>query len=451
MLVKTITRVSIYICFGCVAGMLFTGCAGKDTRSVNKVIEIPFVEVPLDVTIAENFKESVPVTVAVLPFKFTDESLNREVTAYDDDGKLSKEEQRLYARTELRRIFYNMFSTLSYIDVNLTIVDETLAEHGYNDLNRLYQLDPSQFKTMLGADAVIKGELTQAHNFTAGLAAETVIEGTLSLVSTRTGDVLWKANHYEANKGNLLKNSSELLDLIESQVQNANVELTFTRVAEEFSRKLVNSIPDEEQVILSSIISHPAIQEVRMEGAASDTLVFYPGGVITVTMEAEHGMVASFDIGLWKLGIPMLETSPGRYTGSYHVQYNDETADQPIAGKLTNRHGISSVKFVETTRITCKGKYLPAPVQLNGSVRAGTQEISLTWQDTEKQADQFMVFRADNDNPLYQKRAAVSGTSYTDTIDSAEITTCTYQIIAQNNAGTVSLPSEPLTITITKE
>lgn len=58
------------------------------------------------------------------------------------------------------------------------------------------------------------------------------------------------------------------------------------------------------------------------------------GQSIVVTLRGTPGGTASFDVGPYVRGLPMQETSPGIYTGTYTVQSNVNFANAPIFGHL---------------------------------------------------------------------------------------------------------------------
>ncbi|MCL5773138.1 MAG: copper amine oxidase N-terminal domain-containing protein [Firmicutes bacterium] len=75
------------------------------------------------------------------------------------------------------------------------------------------------------------------------------------------------------------------------------------------------------------------------------------GDVITVTMIGDSGGNATFDIGTYRVNIPMAEASAGRYVGNYTVQPADSFANAYIIGRLT-LPGRPSVSLSATTPVS---------------------------------------------------------------------------------------------------
>lgn len=62
--------------------------------------------------------------------------------------------------------------------------------------------------------------------------------------------------------------------------------------------------------------------------------VYKPGDVLEVTMSGTAGGTAAFDIGSFRKAVPMHESSPGTYIGSYRVASKDRVASAPVVVHL---------------------------------------------------------------------------------------------------------------------
>ena len=85
-------------------------------------------------------------------------------------------------------------------------------------------------------------------------------------------------------------------------------------------------------------VTHDALEVVGYSGK------LVAGDVVSATMKADPGGVATFDLG-GITGIPMVEsgTEPGVYVGARMVQYGDELEDGGIIGRFTNTYGVPAV------------------------------------------------------------------------------------------------------------
>ena len=103
-----------------------------------------------------------PRTVAVLPFSYDSEII---------------ESKRPHAI--LRQLFFNYFSYLGYTDLPLSVVDLRIASTDKKPNGNIENLSNTDLRQILRADAVIRGHIINATNFTAGIYAETSIKAKL--------------------------------------------------------------------------------------------------------------------------------------------------------------------------------------------------------------------------------------------------------------------------------
>ena len=96
-----------------------------------------------------------PRSVAILPFTL-EEPVHEKVSPND----------------LFRTCFYNYFSFLGYIDVPLEVIDLKLSKAGLTENKKILEMSPEKLREILGVDAVIRGRVLSANNFTGGIHAE---------------------------------------------------------------------------------------------------------------------------------------------------------------------------------------------------------------------------------------------------------------------------------------
>ena len=69
-------------------------------------------------------------------------------------------------------------------------------------------------------------------------------------------------------------------------------------------------------------------------------------------MQGQPGLAASFDIGSWRTNIPMQETSPGHYAGSYQIVHGDNVTNAFIIGTLRGKNGLAGKRFYKAAMAT---------------------------------------------------------------------------------------------------
>ena len=263
-----------------------------------------------------------PRTVAVLPFSF------------DPEIAEGKRPHRI-----LREVFFNFFSYLGYTDLPLATVDHKLARSAQAGTNPA-DIPYDQLRKILGTDAVIRGHLIDATNFSIGIYAETSIRAKLEMIDLRSGKVLWEVEHTELNNSSIV--TPALVDIIKDQIENFEVKKAYYKASESFAIKVLRGVPDPASMRQDEI-QLPRIVSIETNIRGNNKLEV--GDLIYVTLQGEPGLTAYFDIGSFKSRVPMKEISPGLYTGSYRIKAGDLINSALIIGSLTNSQGLTAKKF----------------------------------------------------------------------------------------------------------
>ena len=288
-------------------GMIFAGCGTID----------------LDIRQSHKNLSMQPRSVAILPF--TLEQLDPEENS----------PHKLF-----RASFYNYFSYLGYVDLPLKDIDQKLRQAGFTDPKKILELGPENLREILGVDAVIRGRVLSASNFTGGIHAETSIEAKIDMLDLRTRDILWETEHKEMIYSGIL--SPTIVEIIQDQMENAKVHQAYLKTAEMFSLNMIKEIPDpsdhwDEKIRLPQIIS--------IETNLKPSLKLNTNDKIYVNLKGDPGLSGYFDIGSWKSNIPLKEIVPGLYTGSYTIKASDEVTSSLVIGTLKNKNGLTGKKF----------------------------------------------------------------------------------------------------------
>ena len=270
-----------------------------------------------------------PKTVAVLPF-FYDSSLDQ-----------NKDTSSMF-----REAFFNYFSYLGYNDLALGSIDRKLKPIIRTGVP-INDISNTQLLKVLGVDAVVRGSILNATNFTAGIYAETSIEANLEMIDLRTNKVLWNTKHTESDTSGILTPS--LVDLIDDQANNSKVNEAYSRVAESFVLKILAKIPDPAS-LRHKEVRLPQIEYVEANIKRNNKL--QPNDLIYVSMQGESDLIGHFDIGSFKTGIPMKEVSPGLYTGSYRIKKGDRIDSALIIASLSTKNGLTAKKFYKKALAT---------------------------------------------------------------------------------------------------
>jgi len=273
-------------------------------------------------------KDFDPYEVAVLPFTIAEQEAEKP-------------------NVILREAFYTYFSYLGYADLPPAQVDQKLKDAGYADPARIAALSPETLAELLEADAVVKGHVLDANNFTGGIYAETRIRARLQMIDLHTGETLWETEHNQRDQSSLA--SLTLTHIVQQQLKNVKTQQAYYKVAEEFSINILKKIPDPAG-LRKTKIRPPVISRIQTNLQAGRALK--PGDILKVTLLGFPGLQASYDIGNWKTMLPLAEVRPGVYTGTYEVLPEDRVTDVLIVGRLAERRGLTSKKVYKGATLT---------------------------------------------------------------------------------------------------
>ena len=264
-----------------------------------------------------------PLSVAILPFS------------------IEKDAEFVEPGTEktLREVFYNYFCYLSFSDQPLEETDRILKINGLKKINFLDPIPLKKLQSLLGVDAVIKGQLLNSNNFTAGIYAETWIKAKMQMIDLKTGDTLWGFTHEEIDQSSIV--TPTVVDIVRQQMANSDSEKAYYKLAERFASKVVRKIPDPSK-IAQRRVNQPTISGIYANIETSRKL--QTGDIIEVTLTGSPGLLGSFDIGSWKSSLPLKESQPGIYTGSYSILPKDNFHNVLLIGRLKNKKGLVSKK-----------------------------------------------------------------------------------------------------------
>ncbi len=274
-----------------------------------------------------------PRSVAILPFR-----LAKTIETQEEPQKI------------FRKVFFDYFCYLGYDDMDIEEVDRRLKQFKIEEED-IPNISAEKWRTILGVDALIKGFIWDANNFTGGIHAETTINAKLEMLDLRTGETLWDVDHSEMSYSGIAIPS--VVTMVKGQMANTDAQLSFYKTAESFSMQAMKGIPNpsDTRKVKTAL---PMI--TRIEANLKSSRAVHPGETIHVSVFGQPGMEASFDIGSWRSGIAMKETSPGTYEGEYLFKPEDNILNAFIIGTLRNEKGITGKKFYKVALVTVRGE-----------------------------------------------------------------------------------------------
>lgn len=250
----------------------------------------------------------------------------------------------------LRARFFETFSYLGYLDRNTEDIDSQLKKLGlYDSIERDNNLSPQKLGELLGADFLIYGDVKKAVNSNGIFFSETLISANLKMVEAKTGKVIWEKKHEESVLSSIIVPESAV-KMIEDKAEHADTQKILNTIAEKFSREVVETIPDPSSKLAEDIrLPEIRAMDVRIEKTGGDE-----SPLLRVAMAGDPAMLAAFDIGNWKTNIPMEETSPGNYEGSYTALPGDSVKGCLVVGKLKDKDGTVGTRIFRKQLVSLK-------------------------------------------------------------------------------------------------
>lgn len=311
----------------------------------------PLPEIKKETTEAKISDEELPKTVAILPFENKTEEIGVAI--------------------QVRKSFYNHFSSKPYRDIELSIVDEKIVQLERSTGKSILEIPPKQICEVLGCDGLVYGRVTDYKKIYAVAYSQLGIEAEVWMINTKTEREVFRLKEsVRYHEGGIpLSPLSAVMTAISTAMNIRDIQQV--RMLNELCYKINEKIPSPAGIVEQ----RPVIREVLTNAKDSP---FGKGKVIQVGAEGDRGMVATFDIGNFKKGIPMKETQLGIYIGEYVVMPGDNVKEAPIIVSLRKPGGydtqwidVSGFVTIDTT---------PPPVVKGIRARGFNDRIEVSWE-----------------------------------------------------------------------
>ncbi|MEN6321447.1 MAG: GNA1162 family protein [Syntrophaceae bacterium] len=254
-----------------------------------------------------------PNTVAILPF------FNRA--------------QSQRGSEEVRKGFYNHFSSLPYKNIKLYSVDNMLRKAGLTDVEIINKTSPKELGRILGVDAVIYGNISDFDKLFAVVYSSVAVGAEIKMYDTKTGNFLWSGKHVaRIQEGVIATNPIGLIAGVVATAMNVR-DIQLLRACDDLFRDMVKTIPVP---TIAEALWPPSITLLTQD---TKNLPQKAGDEIKVVIQGAPKMQAYFDIGEFKKNIDMQEIEPGGYLGVYKVVPGDNIANAVITGYLRDETG----------------------------------------------------------------------------------------------------------------
>ncbi len=236
----------------------------------------------------------------------------------------------------VRKMFYNFLSSLNYLDIEPSFIDEKLKQKGaYRKIALGIDVSPQKLGRILGVDAIIFGEVLSLGKTYAVLYADTEASLRARMVSCYTGETIWHLEHTAYLRAGDVPLS--LTGLAAALVKTAisHTRATVAQVASKLCMEMVATVPDR-----SVITENPPRIEAMVHNGAG--ILLPPGSQLKVVLIGDKNAIASWSAPPLIKNFPMEEKEQGVYYATYQVKQQDRLPFGRLTGRLQSKKGMLS-------------------------------------------------------------------------------------------------------------
>ncbi|MCX5808209.1 MAG: hypothetical protein NTX36_02345 [Proteobacteria bacterium] len=338
---------------------------------------------------------------------------------------------------QVRKAFYNHFSSKPYQDVELPLVDEKIIHLEKSTGKNIQEISPGDICAATGCDGIIYGRVTDFKKIYAAVYSQFSVEAEIWMVNTKTNkEVLRIKDSVTYHGGSIPLSPLGILVSAFSAATNLR-DIQQIRLINELCHKINEKIPSPEGVAAED---RPAIKEVLTNVMESP---FRTGKIIRTGLEGDKGFVATFDIGNFKKGIPMKEQEPGVYVGEYVVLPGDNTKDMPVIAYLKKPGGHEN-RWIDTAGLLTIDT-MPPPKIPALKAKGFSDRVEIAWDALKEVPDlrEYVVSRSEQPLTGYTELARIENNRFEDRTAKEGIVYY-YRVSAIDFAGNLSEASEPV-------
>ena len=223
-------------------------CGCTPVRTKNIVDRVYELDPEGRIFVSKTLLENPPKRVAVLPFRSQigegrvegSEELFNFISRKDPTQPEPIEER-------MRRAFFGQFAQLEFDHLKISRIDRLLRTEGLDTWEKMKSFSPQRLGKVLGADAVVFGEVTHFDYYYVFLYSQLAVGLSLEMIDTKTGEVLWRV--YDARRDHTVRVVYDPIALAVGlfQVGFSMRPINMMRAMDEICRELVGTIPPPQE------------------------------------------------------------------------------------------------------------------------------------------------------------------------------------------------------------
>lgn len=188
-------------------------------------------------------KQDPPRTVAVLPFYSSIGGGRIEGSRRLYHFLTGKGNQSAELAARMRQAFYGQFAQLEFETLKISRVDRILSAEGLDSMEKIRALPTRRLGELLGAEAVIFGEVTQFDYYYGLLYCQLAAGLALEMIDCRSGEKLWEARDVRRDQSLRVALDPLSLGVGLFQIGLHMRPINMMRAMDEVCRELVGTIP----------------------------------------------------------------------------------------------------------------------------------------------------------------------------------------------------------------
>lgn len=240
------------------------------------------------------------------------------------------------AAAVVRKMFYNFFSSLNYLDLEPSFIDEKLKKKNYyKKITAGEVLSARQLGQMLGVDAVVFGEVLSLGKVYAVLYSDIRASLRARMVNCRSGQTIWELEHTSHLRSGEVPLSLTGLAaaIIKTAISHQRADVM--QAASKLCMQMIATVPNR-----PALAESPPRIEVMVHNGVGTLLL--PKSHLKVVMVGDDGLDASWSVPPLIENLPMIENEPGVYFASYRIKPQDRLPYGRLVGYLRSKKELQS-------------------------------------------------------------------------------------------------------------
>jgi len=240
--------------------------------------------------------------------------------------------------------------------VNPLLIEIGLPHHGFGkgdgtfDVVKIQETTSSELCThFLQCDAILIGKIHRWERNYYGIQSVNSVDIELVIRSSQDNSVLYQARLRDTDSRGIAGGPTGISDLLLEPIRGLDYEI-IEDLARSVVTRLVRPLMADKEASNQAGYHHLPSIYAATHNAASAPLG--SRGRFDVLLYGSPGVVASFRIGDLSGELPLIERSPGHYSGKYFGQPYEHFSTQPVFVKIQNRAGAIVEQKIDNASIS---------------------------------------------------------------------------------------------------